>query len=117
MLDIIQLNSHTMVHTNTFVVDLNYMQSIKQFTGNLLSMGCISCLYICLYAQFEILQTASCLRSVHSLNLAILVYVYRLVLIKWHKSFLGKILQNQGALHKRKSHVNKCSIPQQKPRD
>jgi hypothetical protein len=25
MLDIIQLNSHTMVHTNTFVVDLNYM--------------------------------------------------------------------------------------------
>jgi hypothetical protein len=30
-----------------------------------LSMGCISCLYICLYAQFEILQMTSSLRAKH----------------------------------------------------
>jgi hypothetical protein len=68
MRDIIQSNSHTMVHTNTFVVDLIYIQSIKQRTDSLLSMGCMRCLYICLYAQFEILQTATCLRVVHALS-------------------------------------------------
>jgi hypothetical protein len=31
-------------------------------------MGCMSCLYICLYAQFEILQTTCCLRVVHALS-------------------------------------------------
>jgi hypothetical protein len=29
MIDIIQLNSHTIVYTNAFVVDLSSMQSIK----------------------------------------------------------------------------------------
>jgi hypothetical protein len=33
-----------------------------------LSMGCMSCLYVCLYAQFEILQTTCCLRVVHALS-------------------------------------------------
>jgi hypothetical protein len=63
MCDTIQSNNHTMVHTNPFVVDLIYIQSIKQRTVNLLSMGCMRCLYICLYAQFEILKTATCLRA------------------------------------------------------
>jgi hypothetical protein len=31
-------------------------------------MGSMNCLYICLYAQFEILQTTLCLRVVHALN-------------------------------------------------
>jgi hypothetical protein len=44
------------------------MQSIKQLTDASLSMGCMSCLYICLYAQFEVLQTTRRLRAVHALR-------------------------------------------------
>jgi hypothetical protein len=47
---------------------LTSMQSIKQLTDASLSMGCMSCLYICLYAQFEVLQTTRRLRAVHALT-------------------------------------------------
>jgi hypothetical protein len=33
-----------------------------------LSMSCMNCLRICLYTQFKILQTSSCLRVVHALG-------------------------------------------------
>jgi len=34
---------------------LGYMQSIKQFGDNPMSMGCMICLYTCLYIRFEAL--------------------------------------------------------------
>jgi len=33
-----------------------YMQSIKQFADNLMSMDCMICLYTCLYIRFEALK-------------------------------------------------------------
>ena len=38
-----------------FMIDLGYIQSIKQFTGTLLSVGCAICLSNCLYIRFEAL--------------------------------------------------------------
>ena len=38
-----------------FTNDLGYIQSIKQFTGTLLSVGCAICLSNCLYIRFEAL--------------------------------------------------------------
>jgi hypothetical protein len=49
---------YTMVYTNVFAIDQNYMQSIKQLTDIPLSMGCMSCLYICLDDNFEALGDA-----------------------------------------------------------
>ena len=45
-----------MVYKNIFVVDLSHMQSIKQLRDGPLSVGCMSCLYICLDDKFEILE-------------------------------------------------------------
>jgi len=45
-----------MVYKNVFIIDPNYMQSIKQFRDRLLSMGCMTCLYTCLYNKFETLR-------------------------------------------------------------
>ena len=42
-----------MVYKNLFIVDLIYMQSIKQLRDYPSSMGCIICLYTCLYDRFE----------------------------------------------------------------
>jgi hypothetical protein len=60
-------HGHTMIHTNTFVVDLNlHMQVLKSLqtnVTNVLSMSCMRCLYICLYAKFEILKTIHRLRG------------------------------------------------------
>jgi hypothetical protein len=39
MFDSIVSNSHTTVYTNTFVVDLSYMQNIKQLTDGLCVCG------------------------------------------------------------------------------
>jgi hypothetical protein len=39
MFDNIVPNSHTTVYTDTFVVDLSYMQSIKQLTDELCVCG------------------------------------------------------------------------------
>jgi hypothetical protein len=39
------------------------MQSIKQLTGNLSVYGLTTCLYICLYVQFEALHTVDRLRD------------------------------------------------------
>jgi hypothetical protein len=44
-----------MIYIDTFTIDFSYTQSIKQLTDNLSIYGLVSCLYIWLYAQFEIL--------------------------------------------------------------
>ena len=56
-----------MVYKNTFVVDLSHMQSIKQLRDGPLSVGCMSCLYICLGDKFEIFEMTSRLWVVHAL--------------------------------------------------
>jgi hypothetical protein len=43
------------------------MQSNNQLTDNISSVGCMNCLYVCLCAKFEILQTTCCLWVVHAL--------------------------------------------------
>ena len=45
-----------MVLKNLFIVDPNYMQSIKQFRDGPLSVGCMTCRYTCLYDKFEALR-------------------------------------------------------------
>jgi hypothetical protein len=44
------------------------MQSNNQLTDNISSVGCMNCLYVCLCAKFEILQTTCCLWVVHALR-------------------------------------------------
>jgi hypothetical protein len=58
------------------------MQSIKQLTDASLSMGCMSCLYICLYEQFEVLQTTRRLRAVHALMLTLKHRLSRIICAK-----------------------------------
>jgi hypothetical protein len=42
-------NSNTVVHKMVFMIDLDYMHNIKQFADDLLSMGCMICLFNRLY--------------------------------------------------------------------
>jgi hypothetical protein len=65
------------------------MQSIKQLTDASLSMGCMSCLYICLYEQFEVLQTTRRLRAVHALRAVPIGY------LMWFLSILIKMIGKQ----------------------
>jgi hypothetical protein len=36
---------NTVVYRNLFIIDLNYMQSIKQLADNKIDHGCMSCLF------------------------------------------------------------------------
>jgi hypothetical protein len=46
--------------TEAFPLILRYMQNIKQFIDDF-SVGCMSCLNVCLYAKIEVPQTVGCL--------------------------------------------------------
>jgi hypothetical protein len=58
MHDSIQSNSHTMVYTDALVVDLKL--HAKHY---------MSCMYIRLYAKFEVLQTTRRLWAAHALTM------------------------------------------------
>jgi hypothetical protein len=45
-----------MVYKNLFIIDLSYMQSIKQLRDGLPFVSCIICHYSCLYDRFEMLR-------------------------------------------------------------
>jgi hypothetical protein len=57
-----------MVFKNLFIVDPNYMQSIKQHRDRTPSVGCMTCLYTCLYDRFEMLRDRLRLWVVHALR-------------------------------------------------
>jgi hypothetical protein len=54
------------VYKNMFVGHLTY-KALNSFQTTSLCKGCRSCLYICLYAKFEVLHTTKCLWVVHVL--------------------------------------------------
>ena len=58
-----------MVLKNLFIVDPNYMQSIKQHRDRAPSVDCMTCLYTCLYDKFEALRDRPRLWVVHALRL------------------------------------------------
>ena len=39
-----------------FTIDLDYMQKLKLLADNSQSVGCMICLYTCLYGRFEALR-------------------------------------------------------------
>jgi hypothetical protein len=63
-------SSHTNVYTNTFIVDFNSLQSIKQFKDGPSVCGSyeLSLYYICLYGNFEIMLTTNRQWVLHALT-------------------------------------------------
>jgi hypothetical protein len=51
-----------------FIIDLSYMQSIKQLADDSLSIGCMTCLLSSLYVRIEALRDDPCLWVEHALS-------------------------------------------------
>jgi len=53
---LISANSNTILYKMLFTIDLDYMQKLKLLADNSQSVGCMICLYTCLYGRFEALK-------------------------------------------------------------
>ena len=67
--DLISANSNTILYKMLFTIDLDYMQKLKLLADNSQSVGCMICLYTCLYGRFEALKDRTRLWVVHALML------------------------------------------------